>query len=193
MPGGTHSPENSSTASASTEYSSGAKFCETVRSSCAYCAGVTCSAIPVGAADVAAAAAGESHDDDAADEDDDAPAGAADAAPSPPPPTPPTTSVERVMRTVYNFGNMSAASNVLALDFALRYGNLDRKIDDEGRVLEVFNRPEERIQAGELVLMPSIGGGYLMGCIGFIAEEPLIKAMEADRELAAAEGAHGLL
>jgi 3-oxoacyl-[acyl-carrier-protein] synthase-3 len=100
---------------------------------------------------------------------------------------------ERILRTVYNFGNMSAASNVLALDFALRYGNLDRKLDDEGRVLEVFNRPEERIQAGELVLMPSIGGGYLMGCIGFIAEESLIKAMEADRKLAAAEGAHGLL
>ena len=100
---------------------------------------------------------------------------------------------ERVLRTVYNFGNTSAASNLLALDFALRYGNLDRKLDDEGNVLEVYNRPEERIQPGELILMPSIGGGYLMGCIGFIAEQSLVDAMEADREAVAAAGQNGLL
>ena len=49
----------------------------------------------------------------------------------------------------------------------------------------------ERIQAGELVLLPSIGGGYLMGCVGFIAEPALVDAMAADQvalDLQDAEG-----
>ena len=100
---------------------------------------------------------------------------------------------ERVLRTVYNFGNMSAASNLLALDFALRYGNLDRTLDEEGRVLEVYNRPEEKIQPGELILMPSIGGGYLMGCIGFIAEDSLVEAIAANQATLVSEGSCDLL
>ena len=98
---------------------------------------------------------------------------------------------ERVLRTVYNFGNMSAASNVLALDFAFRYGNLARKLDDEGRVVEVYTQPEHRIQAGELVLMPTIGGGYLMGCAGFIAEPALVEGIQADQVATDRQNAHG--
>jgi 3-oxoacyl-[acyl-carrier-protein] synthase-3 len=86
---------------------------------------------------------------------------------------------ERVVRTIYRYGNMSAASNLVALDYGLRRGNMARVLDDEGRVLEVREQPEHRIRAGELVLMPSIGGGYLMGCTGFVVEPALVEAIEA--------------
>lgn len=72
---------------------------------------------------------------------------------------------ERVTRTVYRYGNMSAASNLVALDFAMREGNMERMLDADGKVLGVRTTPE-RIRRGDLVLLPSIGGGYLMGCIG---------------------------
>lgn len=74
---------------------------------------------------------------------------------------------ERVVRTIYRYGNISAASNLVALDHAIREGNMARRLDDNGFVTEVVTEPEHRIQPGDLVLMPSIGGGYLMGCVGF--------------------------
>jgi 3-oxoacyl-[acyl-carrier-protein] synthase-3 len=82
---------------------------------------------------------------------------------------------ERVIRTIYRYGNISAASNLIALDYALRHGNMERQLDDEGRVLDVTCREDQRIGAGDLVLMPSIGGGYLMGCAGFVADERLVR------------------
>ncbi len=86
----------------------------------------------------------------------------------------------RMIRTIYRTGNISAASNLIGLDFALREGNMDRVLDDDGRVLEIITQPEHRVQAGELVLLPSIGGGYLMGCIGFVAEPALIERIRAE-------------
>ncbi len=74
---------------------------------------------------------------------------------------------ERVMRTVYVFGNTSAASNLIALDHGIRHGNLSRELDEEGKVLSIKTHDDLRIQKGDLVLLPSIGGGYLMGCAGF--------------------------
>ena len=76
-------------------------------------------------------------------------------------------SPERVMRTIYLFGNTSAASNLIALDYGIRCGNLSRELDEEGRVLSIKTHEDLRIHKGDLVLMPSIGGGYLMGCAGF--------------------------
>lgn len=76
---------------------------------------------------------------------------------------------ERVTRTVYRYGNTSAASNLIALDFARKRGNLARRLDADGRVLSIDEQPEHKIQPGELVLLPSIGGGYLMGCAAFVA------------------------
>lgn len=72
--------------------------------------------------------------------------------------------VARVMRTVYRYGNMSAASNLVALDHGVRRGNLVRDLDEDGRVRAV-RETDDRIRAGDLVLLPSIGGGYLMGCV----------------------------
>jgi 3-oxoacyl-[acyl-carrier-protein] synthase-3 len=74
----------------------------------------------------------------------------------------------RVLRTVYRYANMSAASNLVALDHGVRRGNMDRVLDADGRVLSVRTTPEDRIQKGDLVLLPSIGGGYLMGCVGYV-------------------------
>lgn len=76
---------------------------------------------------------------------------------------------ERVARTVYRYGNTSAASNLIALDYARRYGNLVRRLAPDGKVLAIDELPGETIRPGELVLLPSIGGGYLMGCVGFVA------------------------
>jgi 3-oxoacyl-[acyl-carrier-protein] synthase-3 len=76
--------------------------------------------------------------------------------------------LSRVIRTVYRYGNMSAASNLVALDHGVRRGNMDRDLDADGRVRSVRTSPEDRIQKGDLVLLPSIGGGYLMGCVGFV-------------------------
>lgn len=70
-----------------------------------------------------------------------------------------------MIRTIFKYGNMSAASNLVALDHGLRQGNLARDLDAEGRVLGVRVVPE-RIRRGDVVLLPSIGGGYLMGCVG---------------------------
>ena len=77
---------------------------------------------------------------------------------------------ERVVRTVYRYGNISAASNLVTLDYGIRRGNMARRLDPEGRVVEIVEQPEHRIRGGDLVLLPSIGGGYLMGCVGFVAD-----------------------
>lgn len=78
---------------------------------------------------------------------------------------------ERVTRTIYRYGNMSAASNLVALDHAVRVGNMERVLDKDDKVVEVRTTPE-RIQRGDLVLLPSIGGGYLMGSFGFVWNPP---------------------
>jgi len=86
---------------------------------------------------------------------------------------------ERVVRTIYRYGNMSAASNLVALDYGLRYGNMARELDEDGKVIRIVDHEEQRFQPGELVLLPSIGGGYLMGCAGFVVEQALLDRTRA--------------
>ena len=95
---------------------------------------------------------------------------------------------ERMVRTIYRYGNMSAASNLVALDYGLRRGNMVRDLDEEGNVLAILEQPEHRFEANELILLPSIGGGYLMGCAGFIADPVLIERTRA-QEVALATNA----
>jgi 3-oxoacyl-[acyl-carrier-protein] synthase III len=71
----------------------------------------------------------------------------------------------KVIKTVYRYGNMSAASNLIALDYGMRRGTMERVLDADGRVLSVRDNPT-RYRRGDLVMLPSIGGGYLMGCVG---------------------------
>ena len=88
---------------------------------------------------------------------------------------------ERMVRTIYRYGNMSAASNLVALDYGLRYGTMQRRLGENDKVLEIVDLPEERFEAGELVLLPSIGGGYLMGCSGFVVEPSLVERTRAQQ------------
>lgn len=92
----------------------------------------------------------------------------------------------RVIRTLYRYGNISAASNLVALDYGIRRGSMERVLDDEGLVTGIRDNPDAMIQEGELVLLPSIGGGYLMGCVGFIAEPQLIQTARRRAEGAVA-------
>jgi len=75
---------------------------------------------------------------------------------------------ERVVKTVHRYGNVSAASNLMALDFGVRHGNL-RAEQEEGteRILRV-EQTDDRIEAGDLVVLPTIGAGYLYGAVAFV-------------------------
>ena len=73
--------------------------------------------------------------------------------------------VEQVYRTVYFAGNMSAATNVVTLDHAIREGNLRRseKPDGPADIIPCGRR----LRRGDLVVVTTIGGGYLYGAVGF--------------------------
>jgi len=75
---------------------------------------------------------------------------------------------EKVTKTIYRVGNISAASNLIALDYAYRKGNLlvDREPETE-RILKIREH-KDPIQPGELVVLPSIGAGYLYGAVAFV-------------------------
>jgi len=75
---------------------------------------------------------------------------------------------ELVIKTVHKTGNISAASNLIALDFAMRKGNYRAEVEAEtGRILDihVINNP---VKKGDLVVLPTIGAGYLFGAFGFV-------------------------
>jgi 3-oxoacyl-[acyl-carrier-protein] synthase-3 len=75
---------------------------------------------------------------------------------------------ERVYRTVYHAGNMSAATNMYTLDHAVRVGNLRRAElpDGRGEVAPCGRR----VAPGDLVVLVTIGAGYIYGAVGFEAE-----------------------
>ncbi len=98
--------------------------------------------------------------------------------------------IEHVGRTIYRYGNISAASNLVTLDHVLRAGTMERVLDAEGRVERVVVRDDHRIRAGELVLLPSIGGGYLMGCAGVVVGERLANQSRFDDPEVAYATAH---
>jgi len=75
----------------------------------------------------------------------------------------------RVTKTVYNYGNVSAASNLIALDFAMRRGNLTADADPETGRIHAVHETDHRIERGDIVALPSIGAGYLFGCVGFVS------------------------
>ncbi len=72
---------------------------------------------------------------------------------------------ERVYRTVYHAGNMSAATNVYTLDYAVREGNLRRRENPDGTV--DIGPCGRRLKKGDLVILTTIGGGYIYGSVGF--------------------------
>jgi 3-oxoacyl-[acyl-carrier-protein] synthase-3 len=75
---------------------------------------------------------------------------------------------KRVTKTIYKVGNISAASNLIALDYAYRKGNLlvDREPVTE-KILAIREH-DDPVRPGELVVLPSIGAGYLFGAVAFV-------------------------
>jgi len=75
---------------------------------------------------------------------------------------------ERVTKTLYKAGNISAASSLIALDYAMRDGNLKAERDEEtGRITRI-EEVSDPIQKGELIVMPTIAAGYLYGAVAFV-------------------------
>jgi 3-oxoacyl-[acyl-carrier-protein] synthase III len=76
---------------------------------------------------------------------------------------------ENVYRTIYFAGNSSAATNVLTLDRAVRVGNLRRVEPEEGSLRMGRIEPCGRtVQKGDLVVMVSIGAGYMYGAVAWV-------------------------
>lgn len=74
---------------------------------------------------------------------------------------------EQVYRTIYYYGNMSSATNLVTLDHALNVGNFSRVEPEEG--MATITATDEKIEPGDLVVLTSIGAGYLYGAVGFVA------------------------
>ena len=74
----------------------------------------------------------------------------------------------KVTKTVYKYGNISAASNVIALDYAIRKGNMTAETDAETGKIHRVDEVADPLQRGDVVVLPSIGAGYLFGAIAFV-------------------------
>jgi 3-oxoacyl-[acyl-carrier-protein] synthase-3 len=72
---------------------------------------------------------------------------------------------DRVYRTVYHTGNMSAATNVYTLDYARREGNLKRRERPDGT--GEITPCGRKLKKGDLVVMTAVGAGYIYGAVGF--------------------------
>lgn len=76
---------------------------------------------------------------------------------------------ENVYRTIYFLGNASCATTAFTLDYAVREGNLRREDPPEGsQRMGAISPCGRRIEKGDLVVLVSIGAGYLYGAIAFV-------------------------
>ena len=76
---------------------------------------------------------------------------------------------ENVYRTIYHLGNCSCATTTYTLDYAVRTGNLARAEPSEGsRAMGVVSPCGRPIRKGDLVVLVSIGAGYLYGAVAFV-------------------------
>ena len=76
---------------------------------------------------------------------------------------------ERVYKTVYKYGNISCASNLITLDYAVRRGNMHRVMEGE-RCIGIREDVAPRLERGDLVAVPTVGAGYLTGCFTYVHE-----------------------
>lgn len=74
----------------------------------------------------------------------------------------------RMIKTIYHFANVSAASNLMALDFTVRKGNFTAEHDPETEAIRDVTEVSAPLERGEVVVLPSIGAGYLYGAVGFV-------------------------
>ena len=78
---------------------------------------------------------------------------------------------DRVYKTVYLIGNISCASNPVTLDYAIRHGNMKRVVDEQGIGRSIEENVSPKLESGDLVIMPTVGAGYLTGCFSFVHED----------------------
>lgn len=73
---------------------------------------------------------------------------------------------ENVYRTIYHTGNTSCATTAYTFDHAVRMGNLDRLEPGEGATEMGRIVPcGDRIREGDVVVLTSIGAGYVFGAV----------------------------
>jgi len=76
---------------------------------------------------------------------------------------------DQVYRTVYIYGNTSAATNLVTYDYGVREGNLRRVPPPEGAdVMGTIEPCGTKIEKGDLVVLTAIGAGYLYGSVAFV-------------------------
>ena len=76
---------------------------------------------------------------------------------------------EQVYKTIYHYGNISCASNTVTLDYAIRRGNMRRVVDNGGTV-RIEEDIAPRLEPGDLIVVPTVGAGYLTGCFTYVME-----------------------
>ena len=74
----------------------------------------------------------------------------------------------RTTKTIYKVGNISAASNLIAFDYAVRHGNYRVDREPETEKILAIHEVRDPIRKGDLVVLPSIGAGYLFGAVAFV-------------------------
>ncbi|MFQ5844751.1 MAG: 3-oxoacyl-ACP synthase III family protein, partial [Planctomycetota bacterium] len=74
----------------------------------------------------------------------------------------------RVTKTIFKTGNISAASNLIALDYAVRHGNMTAIRDPETEGIREVQEIADPVRKGDLVVLTTIGAGYLYGAAGFV-------------------------
>lgn len=77
---------------------------------------------------------------------------------------------ERVYKTIYLYGNISAASNMITWDYAARRGNMRRVLEGD-RTVGIEEDVAPRLRTGDLVSIPTVGAGYRTGCFTYVHEE----------------------
>ena len=79
---------------------------------------------------------------------------------------------EQVYKTLYHYGNISCASNLITLDYGIRHGSMRRVLSetDSGVAKSIEEGVGPKIGPGDLVAIPTVGAGYLTGCFTYIHE-----------------------
>ena len=76
---------------------------------------------------------------------------------------------DQMYRTVYIYGNSSAATNMVTYEYGVNTGNLRRIAPPDGE--DVMGKIEpcgRKIEKGDLVVLTAIGAGYLYGAVAFV-------------------------
>jgi 3-oxoacyl-[acyl-carrier-protein] synthase-3 len=74
----------------------------------------------------------------------------------------------QMTKTIFTYANVSAASNLMALDYAVRKGNMTADRDSETEQILAIHEVDSPLQKGDIVVLPSIGAGYVYGAVGFV-------------------------